>query len=1420
MRDGAPERLLIVLGASGAGKSSFLRAGLLARVARDTEDFLVLPVARPGRAALTGPDGLLRALGVNADADASTIATRLAALRAPVVEEFRRRAAAAEETYLTKPPSIVLPIDQAEEFFAAEHAEAAQALDLLATAFASDPGLLALVTIRTDSFEQLQGEQRLAGIPRLPFDLPRLSTAAFKDVIEGPGRLARPPISIEPALTDRLVADLDAADALPLLAFTLERLVLDHGPDGKLELQEYLEGLQGLKGAISKAVEAALDQAQRDPALPNGRVELEALARRAFIPWLVRVDDTEGAPKRRVAMLSELPPDTQGLVQKFVDQRLLVSDVRLDGAITVEVSHEALLRNWTQLAAWIAEEKDTLGQAERVMQAARDWALPPSMAMGKLSRAGHEVTLDDYQQLMLVHRGVRLANAESLLERDDLVKLMGPRVRQYLRACREREDEEAKDQAAQIEQSKRQLRRQRGLQRWIGVAVAVAFAVTVAGGWFVIDKQRSLSRAQSIMVTTSANTLAEKGDYLRAMRLAIVATHDSFLSPGTTEAELAFASSAQALGLQATLQHDGPIVGAVLSRDESRILSWSVDNTARLWDAASGRQIGPALLHDGPVVGAIFSRDETRILSWSTDGKARLWDSATGKQVGPALRQGEPVTGAAFSKNGTRILTWGDDKTARLWNPETGEQIGPSLKHDDYVSGAMFSSDETRILTWGWDGTARIWDVATGQQIGSSLAHEAGAYGANRVRGAVFAAGETRILTWSGDGTARLWDVSTGKQIGPALKHDKSVFGAVLTADEARILTWSADGTARLWDTNTGTQIGPAFKHDGVVEGARFSKDETRVVTWSDDTTARLWDVATGSQIGRPLEHDKPVVGAVFSKDERRILTWTADSTDFANRGAARLWDVASGMQIGQALEHDGAVLGAMFFQNETRILTWGFEGNLRVWSSSTDQQIGPALEHANGVNGAKFSKDASRILTWGSDGTARLWDASTGKQVGPALKHDKDVYGAAFSKDESRILTWSPDSIRLWNAATGLQIGPDLKHDKDIQGAVFSKDESRVLSWSWDGTARLWDTTTGLQVGASLKHANIVGKAVFSEDNTRILAWTYGDTARLWDVASNTQLGSDLGGDFKSGAGIFHAAFFVKDTRVLTAGSLDGALQEWDAKTGRKIGPGFKLERLEAEKEYVTLGFVLSKDQSRVLAWCENGALHMWDVATHRQLGPELKHDEQVNGAAFSPDESLILSWSRDGTGRLWDASTGKQVGPALKHDREVRGATFSKDGSRILTWSEDGTVRLWDTAAGKQVSALRYNGEVYGAAFSADQTRILSWSSDGTARIWDVRWVSGALPMRSLVAEACESKLRGDRGEAAEWNQDPDKFVRNRILLGDGRPLIRSARNLDMTDIHAAPILLGREGEDVCAWSPPWYDGILRATIGWAFK
>jgi formylglycine-generating enzyme required for sulfatase activity len=439
LRETTPPRLLVILGASGSGKSSFLRAGLLPRLKRDDRHFLPLPIIRPERAAINGETGLLPALE---DALKSVgIATTRAKLRAaieggastlcPLLKALADKATPMAVDGGAKPnaPMLILSVDQGEELFLAEGQEQAKAfLVLLHDLLIQDmPAIIAVFTIRSDNYEHLQLAKELEGLHQETLSLPPMPKGSYAEVIKGPARRlegTERPLEVDDALVDTLLTDIDAGgakDALPLLAFTLERLYVEEGGDGDLTVAEY-RSLGGITGSIEAAVERALKAADADPAIPRDRLARLALLRRGLIPWLAGIDPDTGAPRRRVARLSEIPAEARPLIQHLVEQRLLATDVNKDtGEATIEPAHEALLRQWGLLEGWLTEDAALLAVLEGVKRASRDWVA------------------NNRARAWLAHASDRLAAAQRLSVRPDLAANLEPTDREYLAACRKAE---------------------------------------------------------------------------------------------------------------------------------------------------------------------------------------------------------------------------------------------------------------------------------------------------------------------------------------------------------------------------------------------------------------------------------------------------------------------------------------------------------------------------------------------------------------------------------------------------------------------------------------------------------------------------------------------------------------------------------------------------------------------------------------------------------------------------------------------------------------------------------------------------------------------------------------------------------------------------------------------------------------------
>jgi formylglycine-generating enzyme required for sulfatase activity/class 3 adenylate cyclase len=426
-RRGSP-RLLVIQAASGAGKSSYLRAGLWPRLQRD-RDFAPLAILRPAQGILTGPDGLGFQLApwfsrygrpktpgaINAAIGGARDAGRAEAFEALIAEATAVCTASQHAMAPDAPaPAPLIAIDQGEELFAAEDVqESAHFLQMLAGLLkvaSHGVDLYVLITIRADSVDSLL--QRIAELdleaPE-PLYLMPLSPGSYRDVILKPAEVYSRNVrrlAIEPALADQLVADATGADALPLLAFTLSHLFKLHAAGHELTLAQYDE-IGGMGGCVTRV----LRQAQKSVDIPYGPFAARTAGsddnlRRLIIPGLATWDPAASAAKRLVAKEAELvggrPAALAPLAHALVENRLLVRNRDM-----LEVAHEALLRR-PPIAGWLEEEKDALKLRDDVLREAEEW-----------NSGGRQADT-------LVRRGARLDSAMDLLRNPDFAAAMAP----------------------------------------------------------------------------------------------------------------------------------------------------------------------------------------------------------------------------------------------------------------------------------------------------------------------------------------------------------------------------------------------------------------------------------------------------------------------------------------------------------------------------------------------------------------------------------------------------------------------------------------------------------------------------------------------------------------------------------------------------------------------------------------------------------------------------------------------------------------------------------------------------------------------------------------------------------------------------------------------------------------------------------
>ncbi len=1150
--------LFVVLGPSGSGKSSFLRAGLIPRLQREDRRFLVLGVLRPEAAALTGEQGLAAAIEAgrrSVGLAGPPLGALKAALSDPeqacqLLAEIRTTAAArlhdAEED--SGAPTLVLPLDQAEELFSASAGEQAEQLLLLLAEVlrrlnSDDIGLIVAATIRTDRFEVMQNHPALDGLGTVLFDdLKAMPPTQFERVITGPAERAGEGgqrLTIAPDLVTTLLAEAaEGADTLPLLALTLAQLYRDYASTGELTLAHY-HSMGGMRRVVQSTVSEIL------VADPDQRAAQLQLLRAAFVPWLATINPDNDQPLRRVARYRDLPADSRPLIDALVEKRLLVRDTR-EGEAVIEVALESLLRQWDELAGWLREERQQLTTADDVERNATAWST------------------HDHDPAWLLS-GTRLTDAETLANRMGFSeRLAGART--YLTASRDLENQRlaAEEQQRQAELQHAQ-ERQRTAESHAGamrkrarVLLAVAVVAVIAAAAAVVgfvQNNAATKRAQAgarqavalRLVSDAADLLAQHraGGDTRAFQelLAAHALADRIPGAGMLDAAVARLTTAKIVDV------GGGVNSVAISPDGKRIAAAVDDNTIRLFDAGSGQPVGyPMFGHTAAVNTVTFSLDGKWLASGSDDHTVRLWKVDTGQPVGrPLTGHTGSVQTVTFSPDGHRLASGGHDNTVRLWNLDTGRQIGDPLGGiTDWVNSVAFSPDGHRLASGGRDGL-KMWNADTGQSMSASPAGPSAAWNS------VAFSPDGHRLAAASDDKVQLWDADTGLPIGdPLTGHTAAVTSVAFSPDGRRLVSGSQDKTLRVWNADTGQLVeAPLAGHADWVTSVAFAPDGHHVVSASADRTVREWDTAPGAPLAT-----LPMIGAVsdavtsvgFSPDGRRLASGSWDNT-------VRVRDADTGRILATLNGHDNWVTSVVFSPDGHRLASGSRDSTVRVWNADTGQLLVTLKGHRDTVNSVAFSPDGHRVASGSDDHTVRVWNADTGQALTTLTDHTAAVESVTFSPD-GRQLASGAINVVLSDAGTGRPLRTLIGHKQSVNSVGYSPNGRWLASASDDATVRIWRPDTG-QTVAALDHPKAVSSVAFAPDGQRLASGGWDNTVRLWSWNGDTAqpFGAPMSGyTTTSGLAAVSSVAFSPDGQTMAQGDYDGTIRRWPAVATREL--------------------------------------------------------------------------------------------------------------------------------------------------------------------------------------------------------------------------------------------------------------------------
>jgi WD40 repeat protein/DNA-binding SARP family transcriptional activator len=1040
----AASRFLAVVGPSGSGKSSVVRAGLIPGLLSGSlpgSEAWRVAVLTPGAYPLEELEACLLRIAINPPAS----------LIEQLEGDDRGLLRAVKRVLPGDDSELVLVVDQLEELFTLVTDEnlRAHVLSILERAV-SDPHsrVRVVVTLRADFYDRPLLYRDFAELLRdRVVTVSPLSPDAIERAISEPAR--RSGITFEQGLLAEIVADvLDEPGALPLLQYALTEL-FEHR-DGRTLTRSAYESIGGVSGALTGRAEEAYLRLDADG---------QAAARQLFLRLVTLGDGAD--TRRRVARaeLASLEVDQEALA-RCIDafgggSRLLFfdRDPRTQ-ASTLEIAHEALLGEWERLRGWIEAAREDVRVHRRLATATAEW----------------EESGGDPSFLL---RGSQLVRFETWAADSGLAQTQ--RDRAYLRASLERR--EVEQTAEESRRAREAALEQRSLNRLRALAGVLAVASLVAAGLtvFAFDQSnrskreariataRQLAAASvanldvdpelSILLALQAFETTRRGrtalpEAVEALHRAIAASRVLVTIPNAAPAAVAFSpdgsrlatggpskaspgAAAQAFvwnartGRRLLSLRGAPsrIDDIAYSPDGARLVTGSDNGTATIWDAHDGRRLfAMPDLDAGGSLGVAFSPGGTRLATDDESGRLRIWDLRS-RHVVRTLRSAHPLCGVSWSSDGTRVGT-GDcasiyaGATGRVWDVRTGKQAVATKQETGAILTVRFSPDGRHFATPSLNGTAEIWNARTGRLEVTFRGHT------GQVAALAYSPDGTRIATSGTDGTARVWDALNGKPRLVLRGHNGAVDDVAFSPDGRRLATASEDGSARIWDVTPegGRDWLTLAAHKGAVESVYYSPDGSRLLTSGlVDGTAKIWNARTGTLIHtyhhpvNPGEAYTPaslrnnIFGGAASADGKLVASVDSD-------GTVEVKDASTGdVRARLASRHQG-VQSVAFDLSGRRVATGNFDGTAVVWDAASGRPLLTLAAHTGTVEGLAFSPDGTLLATAGEDTTAKLWDLRTGNEVLTLTGHSFALTDVAFSPDGTRLATSSGDgTVRVY---------------------------------------------------------------------------------------------------------------------------------------------------------------------------------------------------------------------------------------------------------------------------------------------------------------------------------------------------------------------------------------------------------------------
>ncbi|CCI17593.1 Genome sequencing data, contig C309 [Microcystis aeruginosa PCC 9807] len=1006
------KNVLLLLGASGSGKSSLVQAGLIPKL---KDDF-----------------GANKLVNLTFVPDVNPFESFYGCLLGNRYKQSQAKLAQAvkEETLIKVVEGLknnsdlwFIFIDQFEELFTrTPKTERDIFIKSLIKLIENNDSLVKIVmTMRADFLDKLSPYPSLGKIhDQYSKMLTDMDESELRLAIAEPA--ARNGVIFEQGLINQIIADFyEQAGSLPLLQYTLDLLwQKNHIQERILNIKTYQE-IGGVTGALEKQADKIYGQFNEQQRKAAEEIFLE----------LISLEGEKAVSRRADKSSFEQEEMQKEVLYQLIDNRLLVSKGE-DGKATVEVAHEALLRSWQVLQDLIREKEEIIVLRSRLYADAKQWDDLQKQDAVKASSelwGGSKLT-----------RIVNLIKEKSLSNLDSVaVKFI--KASYHYQKQREKIEAERKRREVDTELSLANSLSGYSLHLFNEEGKELDAIVEAIKAGKILQKHNA---SNTKVIDALQKILVEGREYNRLVGHNGSVNSVSFSSDGKTLVSGSDDNTIKLWNVETgqeirTLKgHDSGVYSVNFSPDGKTLVSGSDDKTIILWDVETGQKLHTLKGHNGPVYSVNFSPDEGKTLvSGSGDKTIKLWNVEKPQEPRTLKGHNSRVRSVNFSHNGKTLVSGSWDNTIKLWNVETGQEILTLKGHEGPVWSVNFSPDEGKTLVSGSDdGTIKLWNVEIVQTL---KGHD------DLVNSVEFSPDEGKTLvSGSDDGTIKLWDVKTGEEIRTLKGNDYPVRSVNFSPDGKTLVSGSDDKTIILWNVKTGQKIHTLKEHNGLVRSVNFSPNGETLVSGSWDGTIKLWDVKTGQKIHTFEVHHR-VRSVNFSPNGKTLVSGSNDKNII-------LWDVEKRQKLHTFEGHKGPVRSVNFSPNGETLVSGSYDKTIKLWNVETGEEIHTFYGHDGPVRSVNFSPNGKTLVSGSDDKTIKLWNVKTGKEIRTLHGHDSRVRSVNFSPDGKTLVSGSVDkTIKLWNGNNGWDLNALMERSCDwvrvyLQNNINVREEDRHL--------------------------------------------------------------------------------------------------------------------------------------------------------------------------------------------------------------------------------------------------------------------------------------------------------------------------------------------------------------------------------------